>query len=254
MDSPFEWDAPDLQEGVERFEARLEKLRTITEGWRDQKSVMQDARRLLASHRLNYTSQGAERLEILWWEWPPEHWESLRFGGSMNFMETPALILEENGKMTESQLAISIAFVTELISMGVMALVPHGVLLVNVCPLFLVAKPGQPDQWICIADMKKGHQNKSCAADPVHMTCPEDILPRMYPGGFYSAIDASKFFHVFLTVEEERQFMGLIHPCTGDLYWYTRLPMGSSKSPAVSGRFGAAFLRLIFQEVEEMQG
>jgi hypothetical protein len=30
--------------------------------------------------------------------------------------------------------------------------------------------------------------------------------------------------------------------------------MGSYNSPAVSGRFGAAFLRLIFQEVEEMQG
>jgi hypothetical protein len=30
--------------------------------------------------------------------------------------------------------------------------------------------------------------------------------------------------------------------------------MSSPNSPAVSGRFGAAFLRLIFQEVEEMQG
>jgi hypothetical protein len=30
--------------------------------------------------------------------------------------------------------------------------------------------------------------------------------------------------------------------------------MGSSNSPSVYGRFGAAFLRLIFQEVEEMQG
>jgi hypothetical protein len=30
--------------------------------------------------------------------------------------------------------------------------------------------------------------------------------------------------------------------------------MGSSNSPAVSGRFGAALLRLICQEVEEMQG
>jgi hypothetical protein len=53
MDSPFEWDAPDLQEGVERFEARLDKLRTITEGGHDQRLVMLDARRLLASHRLN---------------------------------------------------------------------------------------------------------------------------------------------------------------------------------------------------------
>jgi hypothetical protein len=68
MDATFEWDAPDLQDGGEWFEARLDKLRTITEGWRDQKAVMQDARRLLASHRLNYNYQGAHRLEILWWE------------------------------------------------------------------------------------------------------------------------------------------------------------------------------------------
>jgi hypothetical protein len=37
--------------------------------------------------------------------------------------------------MTESQLKIAVAFVTELISLGVLALVPHGVLLVNVYPL-----------------------------------------------------------------------------------------------------------------------
>jgi hypothetical protein len=30
--------------------------------------------------------------------------------------------------------------------------------------------------------------------------------------------------------------------------------MGSSNSPAVSVRFGVTFLRLIFQEVKEMQG
>jgi hypothetical protein len=143
----------------------------------------------------------------------------------MNFMETPAPILEENGKITESQLAIAVAFVTELISLGVLDLVPQGVLLINVCPLFLVAKPGQPDQWRCISYMHKGYQNKSCTADPVHMTCPEDILPRIYPGGFSSVIDASKFFHMFVTVDEERQFMGIIHRDTGNIYCYTRLPM-----------------------------
>jgi hypothetical protein len=240
MDAPFEWEAPDLQEGREWYE--------------DQDLVIMDAHRLLDSHRLNYTSQGAHRLEILWWECPPEHWESLCFGGSMSFMETPVPVLEENGKMTESQLTIAVAFVTELISLGVLALNPHGFLLMNVCTLFLVAKPGQPDQWRCIADTKKGHQHKSCASDPVHMTCPEDILPRMYPGGLASVIDAPTFFHMLLTVDEERRFMGLLHPDTGYHYWYTRLPVGSSNSPAVSGRFGAAFLRLIFQEVEEMQG
>jgi hypothetical protein len=55
-------------------------------------------------------------------------------------------------------------------------------------------------------------------------------------------------------VDEERKFMGIIRPYTGDHYWYTRFPMGSSNSPAVSGRFGAAFLRLICQKVEVMQG
>jgi hypothetical protein len=46
------------------------------------------------------------------------------------------------------------------------------------------------------------------------MTCPGDILP-MHPGGFSSVIDASKKFHMFLTVDEELQFMGLVHPDTG---------------------------------------
>jgi hypothetical protein len=66
MDAPFEWEAPDLQEGEKWCEARLDKLKTITEGWHDQGLVMMDTRRLLASRRLNYTSQGAQRLEILW--------------------------------------------------------------------------------------------------------------------------------------------------------------------------------------------
>jgi hypothetical protein len=116
--------------------------------------------------------------------------------------------------VTETQLTIAVAFVTELISLGVLALVFQCLLLMNVCPLFLVAKPGQPDQWRCIADMKKGHQRKSCAADPLHMTCPGYILPRMYPGGFSSVIDASTLFHMFLTVDEERHIMGIINPDT----------------------------------------
>jgi hypothetical protein len=128
----------------------------------------------------------------------------------MNFMDTPVPVLEENGKMTESQFTIAIAFVTRLISLGVLALIPHGVLLMNVCPLFLVATPGKQYQWRCIAYTTKGHQHKSCTSDPVHMTCPDDTLPRMYPGGFSSVIDVSKFFHIFLTVDEERQLMGLI--------------------------------------------
>jgi hypothetical protein len=64
-------------------------------GWPDQDFDTVEGRRLLASHRLNYTSQGSQCLEIIWWKWPPENCESLRFGGSMNFMDTPDPYREE---------------------------------------------------------------------------------------------------------------------------------------------------------------
>jgi hypothetical protein len=82
----------------------------------------------------------------------------------MNLMENPVPVLEENGKMTESQITIAVDFVTELISLGVIALVPHGVLLMNVCTLFLIATPGQPNLWRCMANMKKGHQKIMCSS------------------------------------------------------------------------------------------
>jgi hypothetical protein len=56
---------------------------------------------------------------------------------------------------------------------------------------------------------------------------PGGHTPKNAPWGFSSVIDASKLFHMFLTMDEERQFMGLIHPDTGDLYWYAHFPMGS---------------------------
>jgi hypothetical protein len=62
MDAPFEWKAPDLRDGGEWCEARLDKLRTITEGWYDQDCIMTEARCILASHRLNHTSQCAQLL------------------------------------------------------------------------------------------------------------------------------------------------------------------------------------------------
>jgi hypothetical protein len=64
----------------------------------------------------------------------------------MNFMEIPNPGLEEHGKMTDSQLQISVSFVSELISLGVLALVPRGILLLNAHPLLLVANPGQQYQ------------------------------------------------------------------------------------------------------------
>jgi hypothetical protein len=46
MDAPFEWKAPDLRDEGKWCEAQLDKLRTITEGWRDQDCIMVEGWRL----------------------------------------------------------------------------------------------------------------------------------------------------------------------------------------------------------------
>ena len=48
--------------------------------------------------------------------------------------------------------------------------------------------------------------------------------------------------------------MGLIHPKTGKLYVYGTLPMGTRNSPGASGRFGAAFIRMILETSPLFQG
>jgi hypothetical protein len=65
MDVPFEWEAPDLIEGGYWREAHLHKVRTISQGWHGQDSVLLEGRRLLSSRRLNYTSQGAQCFDII---------------------------------------------------------------------------------------------------------------------------------------------------------------------------------------------
>jgi hypothetical protein len=48
--------------------------------------------------------------------------------------------------------------------------------------------------------------------------------------------------------------MGMIHPTTALEYWYSRLPMGASNSPGISGRYGAAFLWTVVENCEAFKG
>jgi hypothetical protein len=59
---------------------------------------------------------------------------------------------------------------------------------------------------------------------------------------------------MFKTVVAERPFVGMIYSLAELEYWYDRLPMGSSNSPGISGRFGVASLRLIIDNFHEFQG
>jgi hypothetical protein len=131
--------------------------------------VISEGLALLEVHCSNYGPQGPQQLVVLWWECPPVHWEELRLGASMNFLATPAARKEPNSPFTIEQLSTTEGFVDELIALRVLDAVPEGTSLLSTCPLFLVPKPGQPVQWRCIADMKKGGQNAVCTSDPVYL-------------------------------------------------------------------------------------
>ena len=123
----------------------------------------------------------------------------------------------------------------------------HGVSLENNFPLFLVPKPNQPGEYRVIADGKSGHQNDVCVSDPCCMTSPTHIPPHLYTGGYSASSDMSKYFHMFKTSVSERRFLGLLHPVTGEHYFYDRLPMGTRNSPTASGRFGLSFVRYLLE-------
>lgn len=241
----WHWEAPDLTPGGAFHTARLDTLRRVVGRLNGPETWVNEGRETLARHSTNYGPSGPNDLVILWWEWPEEHWVELREGASMNFLHLPPAGLVENSDLQGEELAAAVEFVDELCELRV--LVPPTRPLRNNLPVFTVDKPEQPGQKRPIADGKRGGQNACCAADPVFLPTPDDILVFLYRGGWSGTLDCSKFFHMFATREDERHLMGMLHPSTNAPLWYQRLPMGTRNSPAASGRFGASFLRRIRQ-------
>ena len=247
------WEVPDLQKGGDFYKARMKRLREVTRECGGPQSWIEEGEKILDWHRTNYGPNGPTRLTVLWWEWPKEHWTALREGSSMNFMIDPKAGLVDNSDMEGDQKRTAIEFMDELISLGV--LVPTTKeFLSNNFPLFLVDKPDRPGQYRCIADGKAGGQNDVCLGDPMHLLQPQDILPRLYPKGYSAVIDASKYFHMFKTKEDEWKYMGVQHPGTEEWFFYATLPMGTRASPGVACRFGAGFLREVVRTSEDFRG
>ncbi len=253
----WSWTPPDLRVGSEFYVSTVSRLRTacdtLPESEREQAFL--DGLDDLDAHRGNYSGDGPTKLTLLWWEWPEEHWESIRLGISMNFMRVPEPNILPNMDMDAEQLDLANKFVDQLISLGVLRSAKEdGVEVVNNFPLFLVPKSGQPGEWRCIADGKSGGQNACCISDPCMMTAPDHILPFLYRGGFSAVADFSKYFHCFKTQIGEYMYFGLIHPVTGEVLYYARLPMGTCNSPAGSGRLGAALIRELIDNCALFQG
>jgi hypothetical protein len=76
----------------------------------------------------------------------------------------------------------------------------------------------------------------------------------MYTGGYSAVVDASKFFYQFLTHPDDHPNLGLRHPLTNEIYEYWGLPMGAANSPALAGRYGLSFVRMLKARFGEFQG
>ena len=253
----WRWESPDLSPGSIFRWKRMASLQAAiaTLPCAERAAAYHEGLELLEIHSKNYTDEGPLQLVLLWWEWPPRHWDGLRLGSSMNFMEVPEPGFVPNQEMDEHELHIADGFFEELISLGILKdAEEHGISVTNNFPLFLVPKAGQPGKYRCIADGKRGGQNAACVNDPCHMTSPGHILPHLYTGGWSASIDFSKYFHMFKTLPSEYQFFGIVHPVTGRVYFYSRYPMGTRQSPAGSGRFGASFIRILLDTCPLFQG
>jgi hypothetical protein len=242
-DEDWTWEPPDLQEGQPWFQDQLDSLKLAAAKFPNEQHLYEEGIRALGCHRMNYLDEGPKCLQLLWWEFPEEHWEDLREGSSMNFLIEPSGELVLNAEMDEFKLVAAGKFVDQLVALQVLR-PAEGELLAN-CPLFCVDKPGQPGEKQCIADIKAGGQNACIGKDPVYLTQNRSILAMMYAGGWSAVTDASKQFHNFATKSEERKDLGCIHPITGAKLVYCGLPMGSASSPAISCRITNGGMRTI---------
>lgn len=177
---PFSWAPPDLAIGGDWYRARLQNLMIASSTYDDVYGKLREGIQMLTVHRSNYTSTHAEpkELQILWWEFPSDHWDDLREGSNMNFLSPPPTGLIPNGMMTDEQGRIAGEFVDELVALKVLQEPPPGRATECNAPLFLVPKEGQPGQWRCIANLLEGGQNSVVGNDPVFLPRVSHILPR----------------------------------------------------------------------------
>jgi hypothetical protein len=136
------WEVPDLSDGSPWYKARVASLQQAVSDLKDGELHLLDGLEALRVHRDNYSDAGPKKLQILWWEFPSEHWQALREGSRMNFLIKPSGELKLNAVMDDESKVAAGIFVDELKRLGV--LIPATEELKANCPLFCVDKPHQP--------------------------------------------------------------------------------------------------------------
>jgi hypothetical protein len=185
------WSVPNIVSGSEWHISRIYNLLHACKGLPNRSQLFDEGLKALDIHRQTMVLRA---LQLLWWEFPHEHWHDLRHGCPMNFLQPPKPGITLNLPMTDEQKLTAIEFVEEPCQLAVLQPAEPGEVLTN-CPLFILPKPGQPGQWRVLADMKKGGQNEGVIGkDPIYLNRPSTVLPHMYSGGWSAVGDASKCF------------------------------------------------------------
>ncbi len=161
---------------------------------------------ILDVHRGNYNDAGPapKQLQLIWWEFPAEHWTALREGSRMNFMRPPDSVIHPNGAMDDEQLQVAAVFIDELIDLKIVRDQEEGRKVLATAPIFVVTKEGQPGQWRGIANMLSGGQNACMVSDPTVLPHVSHMIQTMYRGGWSAVVDASKFFYQFKTHPDDQ--------------------------------------------------
>ena len=154
---------------------------------------------MLNTHRGNCDAMGPtlKKLQLLWWEFPSEHWDAIGEGSRMGFLSPPPAVFTPNSSMTPEQEEVAGQFCDELIGIGAMGPAPPDDPAITNAPLFCLPKPAQLGEWRVIADCLEGGQNSHMGVEPVHLNRPSHILDQMHTGGHTAVADASKFFCQF---------------------------------------------------------
>jgi hypothetical protein len=117
LNSKWDWEPPDLTEGSEWYNSRVASLNKAVQGL-DEMVHWLKGLQCLDRHRLNYTEQGPQQLQLLWWEFPCEHWKALREGCPLGFLVSPEGELVLNGSFTHEERQVAGRFVDELKALG----------------------------------------------------------------------------------------------------------------------------------------
>eukprot|EP00957_Ditylum_brightwellii_P117111 8932495-Ditylum_brightwellii.AAC.1 len=120
-----------------------ERLWEVTANWEDHAQVKKAVIKTLHCH-VDILLCKLTTLNLLWWEWPPLHWDSLWEGIPVNFVTYPPQNLTPNLPMNEEQQDVAALFVDELLDLEALQELPPNMELRANGPLKVIPKPRQP--------------------------------------------------------------------------------------------------------------